>query len=218
MSKKAKASRAKMIANPGSGDGWDRGPLLEQVTRCLIAHGLKVDVALAKPKEKAIPIARRAVKDGCRLIIAMGGDDTIEAIILGRAGSKAGLGKIPVGTANNLAKSLGIPEDPLQACALIAAGPVRKLDLGQVKVRTGKKLPFFEEGDGWHRRCRLSRCPARPQRPSLQPHRRDQDRGDPRTDPQDDRDSGWREPYHRREPVSHCRQRPADRPTYARRH
>jgi diacylglycerol kinase (ATP) len=144
MSKKAKTSRAKLIANPGSGDGSDRGPLLEQVTRCLTAHGLKVDVAVAKPKEKAIPIVRRAVKDGYRLIIAMGGDDTIEAIIRGLAGSKARLGMIPVGTANNLAKSLGIPEDPLQACALIAAGPVRKLDLGQVKVRKGKKLPFFE--------------------------------------------------------------------------
>ena len=88
MSKKAKTSRAKLIANPGSGDGSDRGPLLEQVTHCLTAHGLKVDVAVAKPKEKAIPIARRAVKDGYRLIIAMGGDDTIEAIIRGQAGSK----------------------------------------------------------------------------------------------------------------------------------
>ena len=51
---------------------------------------------------------------------------------------------IPVGTANNLAKSLGIPEDPEQACALIASGNFRKLDMGQVKVRKGKKLPFFE--------------------------------------------------------------------------
>ena len=74
----------------------------------------------------------------------MGGDDTIEAIIRGIAGSKARLGMIPVGTANNLAKSLGIPEDPLQACALIADGHFRKLDLGQVKVGKGKKFPFFE--------------------------------------------------------------------------
>jgi diacylglycerol kinase (ATP) len=144
MSKNKKIKRAKLIANPGSGDSSDRGKLLEEVTRTLKDLGVKVDVAIAKPKEKTIPIARKAVKDGYKTIIAMGGDDTIEAIIRGMAGSKARLGMIPVGTANNLAKSLGIPEDPKQACALIASGKFRKLDMGQAKMRKGKKLPFFE--------------------------------------------------------------------------
>ena len=144
MSKKSKTRYAKLIANPGSGRGEDRGELLEQVTRCLQDLGIEIDVAIAKPHEKAIPIARRAVKDGYKLIIALGGDDTIEAIIRGMAGSKAKLAMIPVGTANNLAKSLGIPEDPQQACDLIASGHVRKLDLGQVKVGKRKKLTFFE--------------------------------------------------------------------------
>ncbi len=144
MSKKSKKVCAKLIANPGSGTVAGRGQLLEQVTRCLKAHGVKVDVAVAKPHEAALPIARRAVKKGYKIIIAMGGDDTVEAIIRGIAGSKARLGIIPAGTANDLAKSLGIPEDPLQACALIAEGHFRKLDLGQVKVGQGKKMPFFE--------------------------------------------------------------------------
>jgi diacylglycerol kinase (ATP) len=106
--------------------------------------GYKVDVAIAKPKEKTIPIARKAVKQGYKTIVAMGGDDTIEAIIRGMAGSKARLGMIPVGTANNLAKSLGIPEDVKEACALIASGKFRKLDMGQAKVKKSKKIPFFE--------------------------------------------------------------------------
>ena len=144
MSKKIKTVRAKLIANPGSGTVSGRGKLLEQVTRSLKKMGVKVDVAVAKPKEKAIPIARKAVKDGYKVIIAMGGDDTVEAIIRGIAGSKVHLGMIPVGTANNLAKSLGIPEDPEEACALIASGHFRKLDMGQVTVRKGKKFPFFE--------------------------------------------------------------------------
>lgn len=144
MSKKNKTIKAKLIANPGSGTTSDRGKLLEQVTRYLKDSGIKVDVAVAKPKERAIPIARKAVKDGYKLIIAMGGDDTIEAVIRGMAGSKARLAMIPVGTANNLAKSLGIPEDVEGACALIAKGHMRKLDMGQVKMKKGKKLPFFE--------------------------------------------------------------------------
>jgi diacylglycerol kinase (ATP) len=144
MSKKNKIIQAKLIANPGSGTSSDRGKLLEQVTLCLKEHGIEVDVAVAKPKERAIPIARKAVQDGYKLIIGMGGDDTIEAIIRGMAGSKARLAMIPVGTANNLAKSLGIPESVDQACALIADGNMRKLDMGQVKMKNGTKLPFFE--------------------------------------------------------------------------
>jgi len=145
MSKKSKQIYAKLIANPGSGTTVaGRGELLEQVTRCLKEHGIKVNVAVAKPHEAALPIAQRAVKEGYKIIIAMGGDDTIEAIIRGIAGSKARLGIIAAGTANDLAKSLGIPEDPLEACALIAEGHFRKLDLGQVRVGKGKRLPFFE--------------------------------------------------------------------------
>lgn len=144
MSNKNKSKRALLIANPGSGKSADRMTLIEQVTRKLLDLGVKVDVAIAKPKEEAIPIARRAVKKGYKTVIAMGGDDTVEAIIRGVAGSKTRLGIISAGTANNLAKSLGIPEDPQAACAVIAGGNVRKLDMGQIRVKKGKKLLFFE--------------------------------------------------------------------------
>ncbi len=144
MAKKNKKIYAKLIANPGSGTVSGRGKLLEQVTRYLKDRNIKVDVAVAKPKEKAIPITKQAIKDGYKIIIGMGGDDTIEAIIRGMAGSKARLGMIPVGTANNLAKSLGIPEDVEAACDLIAKGEFRKLDMGVVKMKNGKKLAFFE--------------------------------------------------------------------------
>jgi YegS/Rv2252/BmrU family lipid kinase len=77
-------------------------------------------------------------------VIAMGGDGTLEAVLRGMVGRKARLGIIPTGTKNNMAKSLGIPEDIEQACALIASKNTRKLDVGQVRVKNGKKLYFFE--------------------------------------------------------------------------
>lgn len=141
---KNKKPIVKLIANPGSGKQSGRGKLLEQATTSLKEKGMKVDVAVAKPKEQAIPITKKAIKDGYKVIIAMGGDDTVEAVIRGMAGSKARLGIIPVGTANNLAKSLGIPEDVEAACSLIASGDTRKLDMGLVRVGKGKKFPFFE--------------------------------------------------------------------------
>ncbi|MDD5371370.1 MAG: diacylglycerol kinase family protein, partial [Anaerolineaceae bacterium] len=64
----------------------------------LVDYGLKVDVALAKPKKEAIPIARKAVKDGYDIVIAMGEDGTLRAVIRGIAGSKVKLGIIAAGT------------------------------------------------------------------------------------------------------------------------
>jgi diacylglycerol kinase (ATP) len=143
MSKKNKPIRVKLIANPGAGDVLQAASRLEQVTQYLVDYGLKVDVALAKPKKEAIPIARKAVKDGYDVVIAMGGDGTLGAVIRGIAGSKVRLGIIAAGTENDIARSLGIPEDLKEACALIASGHTRKLDLGQVRTKKSKKFYFF---------------------------------------------------------------------------
>ncbi|MHB1354463.1 MAG: diacylglycerol/lipid kinase family protein, partial [Anaerolineae bacterium] len=143
MSKKKKIVRVKLIANPGAGDVLTAAARLEQVTGYLMEQGLQVDVALAKPKKEAIPIAQRAVKDGYDLIVAMGGDGTIGAVISGIAGSKVKLGIIVAGTSNNIAGSLGIPEDLKEACALIASGHTRKLDLGQISTKKRKNFYFF---------------------------------------------------------------------------
>ncbi|MGE5248797.1 MAG: diacylglycerol/lipid kinase family protein [Bacteroidota bacterium] len=144
MPKKDKVKYAKLIVNPGAGKPGDTATRIELATRCLQENGFTVDVALAKPKEEAIPIAKKAVKDGYRWIIAMGGDGTLEAVLSALVGSKARLGIIPVGSQNNVAKSLGIPIDVEQACALIATGNTRKLDLGQARMKKGRKHYFFE--------------------------------------------------------------------------
>jgi diacylglycerol kinase (ATP) len=143
MSKKDRPVRAKLIANPGAGKVLEAATHLAQVTSYLLEYGVKVDVALAHPKKEAIPIARKAVKDGYDIVIAMGGDGTLGAVIRGIAGSKVSLGIIAAGTENDIARSLGIPEDLKEACALIASGYTRRLDLGQVRTRKRKKFYFF---------------------------------------------------------------------------
>ena len=144
MSKKNKPVHVKLIANPGAGNVSTAGDNMKLAIGYLEKNGLKVDVALAKPKEKATPIARQAIKDGYKIVIAMGGDGTIEAVMRGMIGSKGRLGIIPAGTENNIAKSLGIPKDLEEACALIASDHMLKLDMGQVTTRKGRKFIFFE--------------------------------------------------------------------------
>ena len=143
MSKKNKPIRAKLIANPGAGNVLEAASRIEQVRCYLLDYGLKVDIALAHPKREAIPIAKKAVKDGYDIVIAMGGDGTLGAVIGGIAGSKVSLGIIAAGTENDIARSLGIPEDLKEACALIASGHIRRLDLGQVSTKKTKKFYFF---------------------------------------------------------------------------
>jgi diacylglycerol kinase (ATP) len=143
MSKKNKPVRVKLIANPGAGDPAQASARLEQVTRYLTEAGLQVDVALAHPKKEAIPIVRKAIKNGYDVIVAMGGDGTLGAVIRGLAGSKVRLGIIAGGTENDIARSLGIPDDLKEACALIASGHTRKLDLGQITTKDRKKFHFF---------------------------------------------------------------------------
>lgn len=144
MSKKNKPVHVKLIANPGAGKAINAADNLKLVIGYLEKNGLKVDVAFAKPKEEATPIARKALKDGYKTVIAMGGDGTIEAVMRGMIGSKVRLGIVPAGTENNIAKSLGIPKDLEEACTLIASDHTLKLDMGQVTTRKGKKFVFFE--------------------------------------------------------------------------
>lgn len=143
MSKRDYAGRVKLIANPGSGDATEATARLEQVTRILLNQGLDVDVALARPVRKMVPIAKKAVKKGYSTVIAMGGDGTISAVIRGIVGSDVQFGIIPAGTSNDIAASLGIPEDLDEACNLIASGHTRKLDLAQISTKKKKKFVFF---------------------------------------------------------------------------
>ena len=88
MSKKNKPIRVKLIANPGAGDVVKSAARLEEVAHYLIDAGLSLDVALAKPKKEAIPIAQQAVKDGYDVVVGMGGDGTLASVIRGIAGSE----------------------------------------------------------------------------------------------------------------------------------
>ena len=144
MAKKNKFIRVKLIVNPGAGNVSDAANNLKLVVGYLKKNGLKADVVQAKPKAKATPLARKAIKDGYKIVIAMGGDGTVEAVMRGMVGSKVRLGIVPVGVENNIAKSLGIPMNLEEACALIATNKTRKLDVGQVKTGKGKSFPFFE--------------------------------------------------------------------------
>lgn len=143
MSRDDTEGQVKLIVNPSAGKMLESSRILPQATQCLLDYGVKVDVALAHPIKEAVAIAKKAVRNGYSTVIAMGGDGTISAVIRGLAGSKTHLGILAAGTENDIATSLGIPEDLQQACALIASDHTRDLDLGQISTKKKKKFIFF---------------------------------------------------------------------------
>jgi diacylglycerol kinase (ATP) len=80
------------------------------------------------------------IEDGqdVNLIVVGGGDGTLNAAAQGVMNVKRPLGILPCGTANDLARTLGIPTDLESAIAVIAAGHVRTIDVGTVN-----DVPFF---------------------------------------------------------------------------
>ena len=87
----------------------------------------------AKPAEGesfADVISRRA--DHCDLVIVGGGDGTLNSAASGLAYTGLPLGVLPLGTANDFARTVGIPNDPVKAAEIIAAGNAKPVDLGEV--------------------------------------------------------------------------------------
>lgn len=72
---------------------------------------------------------RAEIAAGCTLVIAAGGDGTVNVIINALAGSSAALGILPLGTANDLARQFGLPETATAAAHRIVAGTPRPIDL-----------------------------------------------------------------------------------------
>lgn len=140
--------RALLIVNSKSGPKKDSLLRVGDMVTLLGAYNIRADVRVKLRKSQARREARGAAANGYPLVIAAGGDGTIEAVAAGLIGTQAALGIIALGTYNNVATCLGIPTDMAAACALIASGSPRAIDAGQVEVSDGKgrkkRRPFFE--------------------------------------------------------------------------
>ena len=90
---------------------------------------------MAPDGEGLIRAARAALAAGVELIVAGGGDGTINAVASEVCGSSVRFGVLPLGTLNHFAKDLGIPLALDEAIANVAQGRVRKVDVAEVNGR-----------------------------------------------------------------------------------
>jgi diacylglycerol kinase (ATP) len=91
-----------------------------------------VEVRLTEGPGHAIELARSAVQEGVDLVLATGGDGTVNEAARGLLGSNVPLGVVPVGSGNGLARALRIPLRPQEALAALESGQPRRMDVGYV--------------------------------------------------------------------------------------
>ena len=128
---------AVIIGNPNSGSAGDEG-YLEGFAGTLHAGGLTVEVLNTERPDHATELAAAA---GGRLVIAAGGDGTVNEVLNGLS-EDATLGILPLGTANVLARELGLPLDPEGACERILTGAAFRMDVGVSTDDAGNERRF----------------------------------------------------------------------------
>lgn len=128
-----------LIVNPSAGGG-KAGRVLGAVLGALEAHGLRVRSELTRDLAHARELAREAALAG-ETVVCLSGDGMVGAVAdVLRKHPAALLGVLPGGRGNDLARVLGIAADPVQACATIAGGFSRMLDLGEVVSSMGSPV------------------------------------------------------------------------------
>ncbi|MCK4546973.1 MAG: diacylglycerol kinase family lipid kinase [Candidatus Eisenbacteria sp.] len=121
--------RAHLIINPTSGT-WMRRVDIDMIRGKLARRGISLTVFETRGPEDATAEARRVVAEETDLVIAAGGDGTINEVVNGLAGSGVPLAILPQGTENVLAQEFSIPLDLSDAADLLVRGQVVSIDLG----------------------------------------------------------------------------------------
>jgi diacylglycerol kinase (ATP) len=126
-----------VVLNPKAGSVRDVDALVQRIRRIP-----KVDLCVTSKRGAAMHLTRTALRQGARMIVAAGGDGTLNEIVnaLGEKHPGVRVGLIPLGTGNDFARTLALPTDLEAAIDLLRAGKARKIDLVRV---TSDRVRYF---------------------------------------------------------------------------
>ncbi len=140
---------ALLIHNPNAGYGGSgRRRKLDEARRILALSGIEADLQETRAPGEATSMAHRASVEGRHLVIACGGDGTLNEIVNGLAtqenGHRVPLALLPGGTANVLAKEIGLPWDIPSAAEKLVHGEIKEIALGlATPVKEPSKARYF---------------------------------------------------------------------------
>jgi len=128
-------SRIAVIFNPNAGRRRERQAAVDRFAALLTEAGSTVDICPTQHPNHATELAREAVARGCDLVVANGGDGTMNEVLQALVGTEVALGFWPGGTANVLAAEIGFPRDVNQVVERIRRGEVRRVTVGRANNR-----------------------------------------------------------------------------------
>ena len=144
-----KGKKACLVINPRAGENLAKIP---DILAVLSAAGWSTDISLKEYGGQTMDLATRAAEDGYDLVVAYGGDGTLNQVVNGVMNAKGQhsiIGVIPGGTANVWASEIGVPGDPVKAALTLYNSEVRKVDVGHVEVE-GLTFPGATQDDQYH--------------------------------------------------------------------
>src|SRR5262250_2750735 len=142
-------ANALLIHNPNAGNGGiARRRLIDDARKILRESGIHAELAETHGPGHATEIAQRATREGRELVIACGGDGTLNEVVNGLAtaqnGHRVPLALLPGGTANVLAKELDLPWDIPRAAKHLINADIREIALGLAKpLEQPEKARYF---------------------------------------------------------------------------
>ncbi len=132
-----------VILNPNAGSAGDVHAL-----HAALARLGDVEVRETSKEGEARTLAQTALAEGAELVVAAGGDGTVNEVVNGLAGGlgRAPLGIIPLGTGNDFVRTINIPADLDRAVDVLVRGHKRKLDI--VRVQSDETRYFINVANG----------------------------------------------------------------------
>jgi YegS/Rv2252/BmrU family lipid kinase len=128
--------RVAVVINPVAGVG----ATLERARRrgelamdTLAGEQVEPDILITAHRGHARELASGAVARGARIVVAWGGDGTVNEVASALIGTAASLGVVPAGSGNGLARMLAMPSDGARALTRIVQGTDRRIDVGQIE-------------------------------------------------------------------------------------
>ncbi len=127
-----------LIVNPASAQG-STGRHFDRIARAVRAVLGTFECAFTRRRGEGADLARSAVRDGAKLVVAVGGDGTASEVIDGLIQSGRPIdpevlfGCIPRGTGGDLRRTLGWSTDPEEAARTLASGAIQTCDIGRIE-------------------------------------------------------------------------------------
>src|SRR6266849_9953660 len=135
-----------VFVNPAAGGGRARA-YPAQVHKLFESFHVHAQFVMTNSAVELESSAQTAISQGQRVLFAMGGDGTFQALANAAFGAEVLLGVLPVGGGNDFAAALGLPDDPVKAAEAILQGKPRFVDLVRVRTAEGR-MRLYAGGGG----------------------------------------------------------------------